>query len=232
MRAAGASTISLSRHKAPLVARAYTISTASDAASVKIEEARTHSAEADENEIEYETVYHTETVLERSGNPALEGSLALSYGLGSSLEDALHHMDHTLVLTWAMEEIMPQIPEDATSWATVEKEGFTATASNSAVMRPSAIEMAEPETREGHDFSKNITSVTVSQQINGQWVSGTEFNDGANVRVTIAYTIPQGAVGTGNKTIYYQMPENIELSMPENGTVYDNNVPVGTYTIT
>ena len=232
MRAAGASTISLSRHKAPLVARAYTISTASDAASVKIEEARTHSAEADENEIEYETVYHTETVLERSGNPALEGSLALSYGLGSSLEDALYHMDHTLVLTWAMEEIMPQIPEDATSWATVEKEGFTATASNSAVMRQSAIEMAEPETREGHDFSNNITSVTVSQQINGQWVAGTEFNDGANVRVTIAYTIPQGAVGTGNKTIYYQMPENIELSKTENGTVYDNNVPVGTYTIT
>lgn len=83
-----------------------------------------------------------------------------------------------------------------------------------------------------HDFSENITNVTVSKLENGQWVPSTEFTDGDNVRMEIYYTIPQGTVSADNQTIHYQLPEGIHLARQEQGTVYDGQTPVGTYTIT
>mgnify|MGYP005764546527 CR=1 FL=1 len=83
-----------------------------------------------------------------------------------------------------------------------------------------------------HDFAEDITNVTVSRLENGQWVPGTEFTDGDSVRMEIHYTIPEGRVGVNNKTIHYQLPDGIRLSQQEQGTVYDGQRPVGTYTIT
>ena len=191
-------------------------------------------------------IYHKETVFDAAGDPAAEGSVILTLGSGKTLEDAKKHITETIKLSWQADETstneeVSSNPDNPTgsSWATVAKENADNTGTNTTKPRArmkaakaAGEEGAARDAGQGHDFSGNITGVTVSTLQNGQWVSGTEFTDGDSVRVNINYTIPTGIVGGSNKTIYYNMPDGITLAQQESGTVYDNGVPVGTYTIT
>lgn len=79
------------------------------------------------------------------------------------------------------------IPEDATSWATVDKPGWPG--QQRPNYAPGLLSDAGPggEQRDSHDFGHDITSVTVSKNVNGQWVPAQEFTDGDDVRVEICY---------------------------------------------
>lgn len=235
MRTVGASAVSLSRHEVPMTAQAYITATDSNLTLMEPDTNGQSDPESDgqdaEESVEYETVSRTEIVLDQSGDPEREGSLTLTFGCGKDKETAQRRAGDPIALSWMEEELSVELPEDATSWAIVEKDGFLPQSSNSAMMLPSSIGAAAPEQR-NYDFSNDITSVTASKLQNGQWVPGTEFTDGDSVRVSIRYSLPANVVGAGNQTIYYDMPEGISLSNPESGTVYDNGTPVGTYTIT
>lgn len=175
-----------------------------------------------------------EIVLDQEGDPEAEGFLTLSFGCGASLEDAVKNSEDWIELCWLEElETEPfQIPEDAVSWAAVEKHRDLDDASNGIMLLAADVELLDgQENGEGHNFANNITSVTVSRLENGQWKPGTEFTDGDSVRVEINYTIPANTVGADNQTIYYQLPKGIRLSREESGTVYDGQTPVGTYVI-
>lgn len=121
------------------------------------------------------------------------------------------------------------IDPDATSWATVEKPGYdpdsTPPAANSFISL-----MNE---QEGTDFGQYITGTTFEVQNGNVWepVDG-NVTDGANIRVTINYAIPEGIVTPDNRTIYYQLPEGIALEKKETGRVTIGNDEVGDYTIT
>lgn len=185
---------------------------------------------ADTETPEPEIVYYTELVLESRGDPGEAGWLTLSFGSGTTLEEALRRAGESLELSWAEEEPALEIPPYATSWAVVEKEGFPGGA---AYRIPSdepgeAAGLAEGRS---YDFAEDINSVTVSKQENGQWVPGTEFTEGDSVRVEIEYTIPADTVGADNQTIHYQLPEGIRPSQEESGIVYDGLTQVGTYVI-
>ena len=70
--------------------------------------------------VEYETVYHTEIVLEQAGDASKKGTLKLSFGSGASLEDAQSRAEETLELSWVekTEEVSPtptQEPENGAS---------------------------------------------------------------------------------------------------------------------
>ncbi len=121
------------------------------------------------------------------------------------------------------------IDPDATSWATVEKPGYdpdsTPPAANSFISL-----MNE---QEGTDFGQHITDTTFEVQNGNVWEPvGGSVTDGANIRVTINYAIPEGIVTQNNRTIYYQLPEGIALEKEETGRVTIGNDEVGNYTIT
>ncbi len=122
---------------------------------------------------------------------------------------------------------------------TAETDGFPMASANAlfVLADPDGDAVPNTETEDGstgssHDFSENITSVTVSKLENGQWIPSKEFTNGDSVRVEIHYTIPTGVMGADNQTIHYQLPDGIRLSQQEQGTVYDGQTPIGTYTIT
>lgn len=180
----------------------------------------------------YETVYHTETVLEQAGDRAKGGALTLTFGQGSSLDDALNQDGGTIRLTWQ---------EDA--GADVQQAPARLSA-NALLARPALLSEDEAGgdgsdgdgsdgsgNSSSHDFTNDITNVTVSKLENGQWKPSTEFTDGDSVQVVINYSIPTDVVGETNKTIHYQLPVGVTLAQDEGGTVYDGQKPVGTYTI-
>lgn len=188
----------------------------------------------DRVEMKYETVRHTKIVLEQSGNAKQEGTLTIAFGSGATMTAAQSHAFDVIELVWSaevLEELIAEIPEDAASWAIVEKEGVVPSASNVRLQSSETGTALLAEDGNSHNFADNITSVTVSKLENGQWVSGTEFTDGDSVRVEINYTIPANTVGASNQTIHYQLPDGIRLSNEESGTVYDGQTPVGSYII-
>ena len=121
------------------------------------------------------------------------------------------------------------IDPDATSWATVEKPGYDPDSAPPAAN--SFISLMNEQ--EGTDFGQYITGTTFEVQNGNVWepVDGS-VTDGANIRVTINYAIPEGIVTQNNRTIYYQLPEGIALEKEETGRVTIGNDEVGTYTIT
>lgn len=153
-----------------------------------------------------------------SGGPG--ATLTITPGYGNGAEDAPNHQGEPVHLSWSTAE-----PDDTGNSATVRK----------SAAAPAAAANTPPTTagaRDGYDFGQYITKVTVSQIVNGQWVEGTQFTDGTNVRIQIAYTIPDGVVQEGSHTITYQLPQGIQLTEEESGLVYDHgNQPVGHYTI-
>ena len=179
----------------------------------------------------------TEIVRIAAGDAEASGALTLSLGSGATLEAAQSALQAELSLTWepSAEEkpVQTPIPDDATSWATVHKEGFAATAGGAIRLFATDANQGEYAGQGGepYDFGEDITSVTVSRLENGQWVSGTEFTDGDSVWVEIHYTVPEHTVGEDNQTIQYQLPDGIQLSQQEQGTVYDGRTPVGAYVI-
>jgi hypothetical protein len=235
MRTVGASAVSLSRQEVPMTARAYVTTTDSNSTLIEsdadVQSDSEFEGQDTEKPVEYETVSRTEIVLDQSGNPEREGSLTLTFGCGKDKETAQRRAGAPIELSWMKEELSLEIPENATSWAIVEKNEFLSYRFYSAMMLPSSMGVAGAE-QQSYDFSNNITSITAAKLQNGQWVPGTEFTDGDSVRVNIRYSLPANVVGAGNQTIYYDMPEGISLANPESGTVYDNGMPVGTYTIT
>ena len=121
------------------------------------------------------------------------------------------------------------IDPDATSWATVEKPGYDPDSPPPAAN--SFISLMNEQ--EGTDFGQYITDTTFEVQNGNVWepVDGS-VTDGANIRVTINYAIPEGIVTQNNRTIYYQLPEGIALEKDETGRVTIGNDEVGYYTIT
>ena len=121
------------------------------------------------------------------------------------------------------------IDPDATSWATVEKPGYDPDSAPPAAN--SFISLMNEQ--EGTDFGQHITGTTFEVQNGNVWepVDGS-VTDGANIRVTINYAIPEGIVTQNNRTIYYQLPEGIALEKDETGRVTIGNDEVGDYTIT
>ena len=204
----------LSWHQVPSVARSYGTATPSD---------------MDEEELELDEP--VELILDQPGDVEEEGFLVITFGSGGTLKEAKRRAEDTVELSW-LEELPFEIPENATSWATVEKEDFLSEdfgVREMALFEEEAAGLAENGS--GHNFADNITSVTVSKLENGQWVPGTEFTDGDSVRVEINYTILANTVGAANQTIHYQLPDGIRLSREESGTVYDGQIPVGAYVI-
>lgn len=204
----------LSWHQVPSVARSYGTATPSD---------------MDEEELELDEP--VELILDQPGDVEEEGFLVITFGSGGTLKEAKRRAEDTVELSW-LEELPFEIPENATSWATVEKEDFLSEdfgVMNMALLEEEIAGLADNEN--SHDFADNITSVTVSKLENGQWVPGTEFTDGDSVRVEINYTIPANTVGAANQKIHYQLPDGIRLSREESGPVYDGQIPVGAYVI-
>ena len=83
------------------------------------------------------------------------------------------------------------------------------------------------------DFTQYITSATICKlNNNGEWVPSTEFTEGDQVRVNLAYKLPAGTVATGkNQTIYYQLPKGVAPLKAETGKVYQGLNEVGNYVI-
>lgn len=231
----------LARHQTPTVrtrrtraARVTGVTKATDS-NAEVSEDETSAADSDRTEGDGTgSGVIWEIVLDQEGDPEAEGFLTLSFGCGAALEDAVKNSEDWIELCWLEElETEPfQIPADAVSWAAVEKHRDLEDASNGIMLLAADVELLDgQEYGEGHDFTENITSVTVSRLENGQWKPGTEFTDGDSVRVEINYTIPADTVGTDNQKIYYQLPDGIRLSKEESGTVYDGQTPVGSYVI-
>ena len=129
----------------------------------------------------------------------------------------------------ATPEPTASIDPDATSWATVEKPGYDP--DSPPLAANSFISLMNEQ--EGTDFGQHITDTTFEVQNGNVWepVDGS-VTDGANIRVTINYAIPEGIVTQNNRTIYYQLPEGIALEKDETGRVTIGNDEVGYYTIT
>lgn len=225
-RLAGGTALSLSSHAVPIWTRAFAAAFAPSA----VPEPGTDGEPTLGGEpAGYETVLRTEIVLAERGDPDAPGSLTLRFGRGASLEEAAARADGELRLSWAEPAAPETPPEGAASWATVDKPGFAP--ANAVLLLADGAPADAGDPRGSHDFGPNITGVIVETLQNGQWVSGTEFFDGTNVRVQIFYSLPEGVVGAANKTIHYDMPEGITLAQAENGLVSDNGVTVGSYTI-
>ena len=126
-------------------------------------------------------------------------------------------------------EATASIDPDATSWATVEKPGYDPDSPPPAAN--SFISLMNEQ--EGTDFGQYITDTTFEVQNGNVWepVDGS-VTDGANIRVTINYAIPEGIVTQNNRTIYYQLPKGIALEKDETGRVTIGSDEVGDYTIT
>lgn len=208
-----------------------------------------------------EYIRYTETVIDQEGDPDREGMLTLVYGCGTTLKRAQRKANDTVELFWVRElgnSWSIDIPEGATSWATVTKRGFIATASDAVVSDATASDAAAvtatasdgrrvpvrawsmsfsevslSEATDGAvDFGERITGVKVSIRENGQWVEKDEFVDGDSVQISIDYTLKAGEVTSGQRVIYYQLPEGISLGKEASGVVFDGGNEVGTYTIT
>lgn len=85
----------------------------------------------------------------------------------------------------------------------------------------------------GIDFTQYITKATICKlNYNGEWIPSTEFTEGDQVRVNLAYRLPAGVVTKEkNQTIYYQLPKGVAPSKAETGNVYQGLNEVGTYVI-
>ena len=114
--------------------------------------------------------------------------------------------------------------QNDTSWATVEK-------SESAGAQISLFS-ARNARAAGIDFTQYITSITLSRNIDGQWVPVTaEVTSGDSIKVHISYTILENIVTTSSREIYYQLPAGIGLRNEVSGPVTISDKTVGTYTI-
>ena len=102
-----------------------------------------------------------------------------------------------------VEDTATDIPQDADSWATVDKPGYKA--------RSGRLAAAPNSAQTGTDFGPYITQVVVSKEVDGQWVPATEFTNGDSAKVNISYSIPEGIVGPDSRVIYYQLPSGIGL---------------------
>lgn len=90
----------------------------------------------------------------------------------------------------------------------------------------------EPRCGTATDFGPHITTVTASKLQNGQWVESTEFEDGDQIKLFIAYNLPADTVTGENDSICYQLPDGVKPMKKETGTVYaSNGKAVGTYII-
>lgn len=81
------------------------------------------------------------------------------------------------------------------------------------------------------DFTDYLTSVEVKHRVNGQWTDATEFQDGEEVKVAVAYNVPKGTITESSPTITYQLPNGITPSNKTEGRVSMNNKEVGDYSV-
>lgn len=122
-----------------------------------------------------------------------------------------------------VEDTATDIPQDADSWATVDKPGYKA--------RSGRLAAAPNSAQTGTDFGPYITQVVVSKEVDGQWVPATEFTNGDSAKVNISYSIPEGIVGPDSRVIYYQLPSGIGLDEDATGPATIGDEVVGTYII-
>lgn len=121
--------------------------------------------------------------------------------------------------------------QDPLSSATANKLGGGPGTENEATYQRNSILMADGT---GTDFTQYIDNVTVSKIQDGVWVPAKDFIDGDSIKVDITYTLAQGVVHEGNRTIYYDLPPGIRLNQSTSGNVTrgsDSTEIVGTYTI-
>ena len=105
--------------------------------------------------------------------------------------------------------------------ATVSEEGQTQNANTSATT--------------GFDLQNATTLNTDVYKIeNGVWKkvdSSSTFNKNDSIKVNVSYTLPHGAVGKDNDTVYYQLPDGITIENEESGDVINDGKVIGKYTI-
>ena len=82
------------------------------------------------------------------------------------------------------------------------------------------------------DLAGYELSVRIVKIVNGQEVEldPSGLKEGDNVKVDIGYTIANG-LPDGKNTLIYQLPGNFKLNKEQSGSVMQNGVAVGTYTI-
>lgn len=143
--------------------------------------------------VEYETVYHTEIVLEQAGDASKEGTLKLSFGSGASLEDALSRAEETLELFWVekTEEVSPtptQEPENGAS-------GEDGDNSSNLSGEDSGNAGSDETKKNGTDSSKTNSKETDSNEMNldesnptenGSADSNSGEDDSERIRFTVS----------------------------------------------
>ncbi|HWS42618.1 MAG TPA: SpaA isopeptide-forming pilin-related protein [Pseudoflavonifractor sp.] len=127
--------------------------------------------------------------------------------------------------------VIPEMPEGATSWATVERSEVDEepTAQSFGL---SAAGRSLLAAEDSVDFGEYITSAEVSKLQNGKWVAASEFIDGDTVKVGLTYALPANTISASRKTITYQLPVGVVPGQRESGSVYEETSAVGTYDIT
>lgn len=114
--------------------------------------------------------------------------------------------------------------QNETSWATVCKSGFLSAKSRLAAANNSRAASI--------DFTQYITGISLSREIDGQWVPvTTEVISGDSIRVHITYSIPENIVWPDSNVIHYQFPTGIGLREPASGPVTIGSEAAGTYLI-
>ncbi len=119
--------------------------------------------------------------------------------------------------------------QSGTSRATVEKPGYDPEGRQPAANRL----ISALNDTVGTDFGQYITDTTIETRSDGEWelVEGS-VTAGAEIRVTINYSIPANIVTQDNRVIYYQLPDGIGLAEHETGYVTIGDANAGSYTIT
>lgn len=122
------------------------------------------------------------------------------------------------------------VEENSGEVATTESTdaGASATAATEAVSND-ASSAAAASTVDGSTY---LTSAKLSKNVNGTWQETTEFTEGDNARVDLAFTFPTGTITPTAKTVTYQLPDGVSPTKEIAGqAVYQNGVQVGTFDV-
>ena len=136
----------------------------------------------------------------------------------------------------------PAIQQSDSSWASVEKPGYTppqegalseaAQALTDAVDTVSGFVRHTADLERSHDLEADITDVQVLREHDGRWVSADTVMDGERVQVTVSYSIGEGIIGRDVRRMHYLLPDGLQMDGSQEGFIWTGDgCQVGTYEI-